>query len=466
VVVNRHGKDSVSFNLAAAEQQLFGSHPWGSIQKSRRGTAVLKTHIAEILSERLRSNFPDIRNDIEAILADKKSKRAKLGNPRNNYISKQNYVVDHVNKLKETFNQALNKPALVKGNRMRLRPVVAQLNAYFDTFVRNFGHQWAFQGVELPELTQNGGIAAGLNTPQPLSLWSDASSIQKAFNEDFAKVLNADSLLSEIRDQFDVLQATQLPGVINPDIYPLMYSKQAEKWEKISLKYLHYIYEAILRLLSAAFDQDCPRDGSTLLLSEELHTLAKKMLKETYVEAKKRIEDYCQTQTNSVRTLQSTNPAFSQRLQECQMKRHSSASSQAALVSWNKIKDFIPNEEQPAEDHSCLVVYQAFVQAFINELFEKGHHSRIENMALEVHDILQIYYDVRPFTEHDYVNQEQTAYLLNSSLWNTLYARSQTRSQRAFCSMKMALCEASTQILSETYPRVPSTSWRERTMPR
>lgn len=413
--MNRHGKDG-SFNLAAAEQQLFGSYPWGSIHKNRRGTAVLKTHIAEILSERLRSGFPDIRSEIEAILTEKESERVKLGNPRNNYISKQNYVVDHVNKLRETFNQALNKPALVKGNRMRLRPVVAQLNAYFDASVRTFGHQWAFEGVELPEATQKVRIAGGSNVSQPLSLWSDGESIQKAFNDSFAKVLDTDSLLNEIKVEFGILQSTQLPGVINPDIYPLMYSKQVAKWEGISLEYLQCIYEATVRLLIAAFEQDCPRRDSTLLLSEELHTLARKMLKETYAEAEKRIKDYCQTQTNSVRTLQSANPAFLQRVQESQMRRHDSAARDAAHVSWDRIKDFMPNGVHMEENHTCLSKYQEFVGNFILEFFEKGHHSQWENMALEVHDILQIYYDVSPFTKNGNINQEQTADLLNSSL--------------------------------------------------
>ncbi|KAI9149526.1 Interferon-induced GTP-binding protein Mx1 [Paramyrothecium foliicola] len=352
VVRNRHTMDPESFDIEAAEEQIFEASPWSSIPQDRRGTSILRTHIASILTDKLRADFPKIRRKIEKRLADSSQKRAGLGEPRNDFASKQKFIIDHVNKIAKIINRALNNSTQLPEEQMRLVPIVSQLNSYFDASARSFGHVWSFESDKSLESGENHRTGIDSISSASLSLLPVALRNKASFTKEYVEVLPTESFLSEITDEFLVLQANQLPGVINPAIYPIMYSKQALKWKGMALQHLQCVHDAVDLLIRGAIRTVCPPEGGTRVLHQELTSFVTSILEESHKEACEFIISFCEKETNPEHTLQSTYPGF----------------------HWK--------EGEGKTDMQLGLMFN-----FI-------HHTNPQNMQLEVHDVLQVYYEL------------------------------------------------------------------------
>jgi GTP-binding protein EngB required for normal cell division len=378
VVRNRHSMDNSSFDIAVAEGGIFGTAPWSSIPTNRRGTAVLRTHIAGILVSKLRSHFPHIREEIAGLLAGKKSEQASLGQPRNSHASRQKFVVDHVDKMAAVVHDALHNPALVSELELKLRKNIDTLNRIFGASMRQFGHKWNFDNYGLFERSLP--IDADLLSRLPDGLRSMAN-----FEKKIEKGSTSEQFIEEINHQFSDLQTTQLPGTINTAIYPIMYSKQTGKWNRVASAYLECVSEAIAVLLQGVFQLHCPAEGSTRILSNELTALYLGLFSETSKEAMRDIESYCKKQTNPQKMLLSSNPVFLEKIEERRFERFMSTQMDR-LEKIICISNYAHNGFEKDDNLGKEMLGR--------ELHSVIRREKKDNLALDVHDSIQVYYEL------------------------------------------------------------------------
>jgi hypothetical protein len=376
VVRNRHSMDDSSFDIAVAEGGIFGTAPWSSIPANRRGTAVLRTHIAGILASKLRSHFPQIREEIVGRLADRKRDQANLGQPRNSHASRQKFVVDRVDKMAAVVHDALHNPALVPELELKLRKNIDTLNRIFGASMRAFGHKWAFDNYQPSR--RDSIIEKDLLPRLPERL-----RVMANFEKKLEKVFTSEQFIEEVNDQFSDLQTTQLPGTINMDIYPIMYSKQTRKWNSVASAYLECVSEAVAALLHGVFLLHCPAEGSTRILHNELTALYLGMFYETSREAMADIESYCKKQTNPQKMLLSSNPVFLEKIEERRFERFMSTQMDRLA----QILSGYPADGYDEDDYES----KEFLGRQLHNVIRR---EKKDNLALDVHDSIQVYYEL------------------------------------------------------------------------
>lgn len=285
VVRNRSSKEDKLFDLAQAESQLFEKAPWDEINPDRRGTRMLRMHLSTLLSRRIRGNFPSIRNRIRELLAEAQKSRAVLGNARRTPSDRLQYLRDVVERFEALATNALEKPGLMP-EELRARNKVKSANDDFTRLMHISGHRHQFEDPDMDPLEEVRRMMAEKNEPpkneqddlvsnpqfsfqtntenkqppfsgsshsQPASkkprsfppyqantenkqsttspgpsttpVTPKKASLQIALNTDVGK-----SLRNDIREELHAFAGTQLPGLINPEVMPVLFQKQLVPW--------------------------------------------------------------------------------------------------------------------------------------------------------------------------------------------------------------------------------------------
>lgn len=185
---------------------------------------------------------------------------------------------------------------------------------------------------------------------------------------------------NEIRQQINIFQSNGLPGLLNIDIFPVLYRTQTQKWLVIATEHLQTIADDVLvaaiRILSHV-EQRHPlsphaREGIMDII-QEFHMTAHQM-------AKKSLTDYMEKEANF--PLQATNPAFVQELEVLRMRRAQIASLRHRHILENWLELNKPG----------LTIPQVMVQ--IDHMIRDLNSDPATRMENEVHDVLKVHYEV------------------------------------------------------------------------
>ncbi|EEU44491.1 uncharacterized protein NECHADRAFT_72072 [Fusarium vanettenii 77-13-4] len=372
LVRNRAGKDGDSFDLKAAEESLFSTAPWDRAPKNRLGSTALKTYLGHVLSSKIRDCFPELCAEIESTLNLKVAEKHSLGEPRDTHAAKQQYAMKTVDKFKAMADLALDRPEELPGDVAPLLWEVSELNQNFDDYMRIRGGKWELANAGVDPFSL---IAEHLGQEPKKSSASHvvpklSASLDKKF-PNCSVVHDSGDLLKAIEAQLAKYQAAQLPGIINPVVYPKMYQMQVEKWEKITHRHLFLVREAIQRCYMSILDFVCPSHGETNTLRKELENVLERILTESYEAAEAHREGVCGNETKC-KVLQTTAPRFGEQ-----------------VLGWRQLRFFTAMRAAQTADQNEAENLVAFVN-----YFQLAHPSLQKNMVNDVHDVLKVYYEI------------------------------------------------------------------------
>jgi hypothetical protein len=300
-----------------------------------------------------------------------------LGEPRTSHAARQQFVVATVRKYEEMAQTALDRPGFLD-HSMELRREVSRLNAEFDKFMRARGGTWEFEDIDVdPRVLldehmtlETQARAEGKRLPPRVRNVNKPkidASLDKAF-PGLSHIQDTRNLMGAIQDKLMLYQGSLLDGIINPDIYPDMYREQVKKWGHIANIHLARVAQAVSRCTASILNDVCPAESDTSTLSRELTAL----LEASWKESMQRTEDLCKSQcemeTKCVR-LQSTGPRFGDEIHGWRILRF-----YEGFVS-------VSQDCEPG-------------QLDLPKCFDSVHPSLGKNMAVDVHDVLKVYYKV------------------------------------------------------------------------
>lgn len=384
LVRNRTEEDSESTEVQDAEDKLFGEAPWTTVSKNRLGSTALKNHLGCVLSAKIRSSFPLLQEDIRKRLSESLAENEKLGRPRDNHSARLQYLIALVRPYEEKAKTALERPGLSEKPAMELRREVSLLNREFDMFMRAKGAFWEFEENDIdPRISikqlhlQTTENSENESEEESASKRSVSNALAKAF-PDCSHVGHSTNMIKVIRKTLDDFNGAQLPGVTNPDIYPIIYRQQVQKWTAITGHHLHRVWLAVKNCFEAMLNSVCPPTGGTAAIHKRLLKILTTRFQERYRALEVRCLAECNRET-SCRMPQTTDPRFEEEL-----------SSWRRLRFWRGLLQ-VNNSGEGLDLGAIDYYYQCL------------HLTAQENMVKDVHDVVRVYYKVSmPYSLAEY----------------------------------------------------------------
>jgi hypothetical protein len=393
VVRSRHDDDPPQLDLDAEEAQLFGRSGWSKVPDHKKGTSALKLHLSNLLSNRIAEAFPSLVSDIESKLDSAHEQKKSLGEPRETLAAKQKYLLQFVEKYGKQVAHALDRPNPDSLPEVKLRGHVARLNKEFDDAMRTYGQKWQF---EYPEIQSWHELKIIIDFFRSLDNGEHTATV-KAFVDQMERraklgdkspykrydnVLSHDDFLEKIKSQMNELQASQLSGVINPDILPIMYRMQVEKWEKIARTHLEQVLKTVQTCYEAILQHLCPRDDMRILYAE-LQKLLRPIFDKTVQEAMAELDAYCERVLRP-HMLQTLNPEWARQLD-----------------GWKRFRSYDITSKYECTLQSLSEVTR---EDWYSGFYDRHARGSPENMATEVHDHIHVFYNLTLETFVNHVN--------------------------------------------------------------
>jgi hypothetical protein len=231
------------------------------------------------------------------------------------------------------------------------------------------GHKYPFEKLTLPKssatpTTNNNSNPANVVTPPSSPPSIPAADISSGRP---TKDARPSLIFNEIRSQLALFQSTQLPGLVNPEIVPVLYEKQVEKWKQLTMDHLEAVSltvaEASKRMLIAV----CPQGTNELYL--QLFEALRARFDDALAQAREAATSYCVKQHQY--PLQTTDTTF---YKELQRRR---------TIRWQRSL-----EEVYKKHGEALPLWDAM------RLYEHLNPSAEQNIINEIHDVLAVYYEV------------------------------------------------------------------------
>ncbi|KPM38822.1 hypothetical protein AK830_g7733 [Neonectria ditissima] len=371
IVRNRSDQDPAGIDLNVAEKTLFRTAPWSKIPETRRGSAALKVHLGAILNRKIESGFPVIRDEISGRLHAKQAEKDILGEPRDSHDSMLNYASTIARSYESKAMLALDHPGRLKIPSMELRQEVRRLNEEFDRFMRAKGATWDFQDYDVNPRAKLAELNFTDGNPQARPHASPRKG-SPGFDESFAhytKMQSSEDLLRQIEEQLVGFQANQLPGIVNPDIFPAMYQLQVAKWLEIARIHLSRVKDTTATCIVTILESVCPATGGT----ERLFTGLRGLLEQSFHSANAQTDERCLIQCEQetkCTILQTTDPKFEE-----------------DIIGWRRVR--FQQALLAATHHKGPSATEALAKCF-----DLAHPSLKKNMVNEVHDVLKVYYKI------------------------------------------------------------------------
>ncbi|KAK8054689.1 hypothetical protein PG994_009756 [Apiospora phragmitis] len=388
VVRNHIGDEGASFDLDDAETTLFGSAPWSRVQSRRRGSRKLRDYLGGLLCAKIREEFPQMQEQVKFLLDEQMELKDVLGEPRADHRAQLQYLMKIVEGYDAKVRQALKSPWDLPEKQMQLRSIVSIRNKEFDKDMMNQGHTYEFEQPRLtyrqdpPATDQMELPPTHEGSPQPKAKrnGSHKKSTQKSPMDNSPQP--SAELRAEIQKQIHSFQSSQLPGLLNPDIFPVLYRKQTKKWRSIARDHLLRVSRDIAMAADSLLAEHLEAYDNLQPVIEDMgYKVEKKALDE--------LDKYCSQEDNF--PFFTTNPEFTWRLEENRLIRFKNYTFEHLQEVWDKVT------KQPNNG--------VLFDASLNVMYARIHPSAALHTEDEAHDILKAYYElsVRSFIE--YVNK-------------------------------------------------------------
>ncbi|KAM0234334.1 hypothetical protein ACHAP5_010148 [Fusarium lateritium] len=374
------------------EQRVFDKEPWSQIPAERRGTSKLRDHLGEILTCQIEEAFPQLEQEIQSQLSKRYVQLLQMGDHRITLSQNQAYLNQFVRKYSVQATLALRSPGQLESRDMDLRQKLGDLNTHFGKVMRWVGGVWAFgdggidphtsctryqavldnteiKGKEKNETAQK---ALYEMTYSPDNFQSALAKIQ-AF-EKYKDLESSEDFGNIIKDNLGRFGASQPPGVVNSDIYPVIYRLQISKWGFIAQEHLARVRDALKLSYETILKSTCPDTGGTSVLYNELKNRLHLMFEETFLKARRDLESYCKQETERV-FLQTNNPEFTIKLDGWRSLRYARAFHAGSTAKDGQAHDVISS------------------QTLVN-MWNSMDLSNETRMMLDIHDVVKVYYEL------------------------------------------------------------------------
>ncbi|KAF5622296.1 RBTMx2 [Fusarium sp. NRRL 52700] len=379
VVCNKTSESRVN------ENEFFNRKPWSQIHSGRRGSEKLKDHLGEILTCEIEKTFPKLQNDINARLKEKRARLKDMGEPRLNDSQQQEYLNRFVREYSSKCSWALRRPGLLESETMDLRQVLNHLNTQFDNVMRWVGGSWRFddEGVDPRAVCIEYGVFIDKEkeqsktareilfpTPKPEDYMDQLKKIP-AF-EEYEHVEPFGNFMHAVTSKLLRFGASQPPGVVNSDIYPVVYRAQVSKWGSMAQEHLDRVKDAMKSSYEEILHSVCPDSEGTMILHHELKNRLHSMFCETLSKAQQELDKYCQQETQK-ELLQTTNDEFRTKLEAWRMLRYARAFYLGV------------GGEEPRNLISGQTLYNMWTTMDLSDQ---------NRMVYDIHDVIKVYYGI------------------------------------------------------------------------
>jgi hypothetical protein len=352
---------------------------------------MLREYLGNLLGVRIRENFPAIQSSIEARLAEARMEMDSLGKPRDTKENRVKYLQDIAQRFEDEAGKAMNKPGRLP-EALRVRSLLRNQSEEFAQRMRQQGHTHPFEDHDVdPVETLNqmmaeaadsdedqfglgsGGNGGFSNLPitPPSSRSSPGFGTKKSNNFRTPTVAQhqqppqmADALFDEIRAQFRAFHTDQLPGLINPDVVPVLFQIQTENWNLFAREYGLKVADVLGNVASGILGRACPLQAGSTIVREGLLNVLRIFWNDAGRETTKELEIYCAR-------LHKLPPATENPLFDTKLK---------ALQAIRLMKSMQSLQKGSSSNFAAV--------------FKKLHFSIEDNMVKSIHDILKVYYSV------------------------------------------------------------------------
>lgn len=391
------GENDPDFDLGATERALFNKPAWSSVRADQRGTAQLRTYLGRLLSEKIRSAFPQLLGKLNDILASSQSHLSQLGEARTTTHLRRMFLADLARQYEIHAHEALERPWQLDDVRARVRSAVRVQNDAFGNEMRACGHVYEFEdhnvsdegywqrirevlrpdskedededkdsessGSSPPKVQRDKAASAAAKFKSARLAASQASSAH------ISPVLSTDALFEVIGEEVQTCGCTELPGFVHPDVIRRLYRLQTEKWYDAANEHLRTVAFTFQKAARCLLDTAVP----TTLGGEALNSGLWNVISQLYDNALKTSVDRLKTYSDGDRNklLQTTDAGFTQRLRLMQSLRLVTTINEAVTKAH---------------------LWEETVEELGDVLFHDAHHSSEANTVLEVHDALKVYY--------------------------------------------------------------------------
>ncbi|KAH7259113.1 P-loop containing nucleoside triphosphate hydrolase protein [Fusarium redolens] len=367
------------------EEQIFNREPWSQIYSGRRGSTKLKDHLGDILTSEIERVFPKLERDIQSRLQEKEARLKVMGEPRLDWSQKQAYLNLFVRKYSSKCTLALRRPGLLESETMDLRQELNSMNNQFDNVMRWVGGFWQFDDEDIDPWAVCNSYGAFVDNKQEDSRTAHQILFPTTEPKDYKEALKKIPAFEEhehvetferfadtVRDNLRRFGASQPPGVVNSDIYPVIYRVQVSKWGSIAQEHLDRVKDAMKSSYEEILRSVCPDSGSTLTLHHELKNRLHSMFCETFNKAKQDLELYCEQETQK-ELLQTTNHQFPSK-----------------LLAWRQLR-YVRAFYRGigGEEAQNLVSSQT-----LGNMWSCMDLSSENRMMYDIHDVIKVYYEI------------------------------------------------------------------------
>ncbi|KXJ85683.1 P-loop containing nucleoside triphosphate hydrolase protein [Microdochium bolleyi] len=365
VVSNRPTTATSASTVATTTETSFLSlPPWNRIPSSRRGTAMLRAHLSNMLCDRIRLNFPTIQASISAHLSAARSRLAVLGQPRLTHHDRQRYLGEFVQRYAALARDAVENPGLVEEG-LRIRTQVQQQKEAFAKEMREHGHTYQFEDAEVDPIAR---------------LAEDRDHCAGGHGTGGAE------LFDFIRRQLRAFQSTQLPGLVNPQVMPALVREQTAQWEAISSRHLQAVHEQVGTTAAAILHAVCPEDQFPVV-NRGLWAVLSRQWQTTAVGNGEELLRHCERERGGVDGTGSITGRASGHIDATGNKNF--AHELKALQTLRLLESMDALADAEEADSDSLAPRRGLRTELI---FNQLHFSIEDNMTKMVHDILKVYY--------------------------------------------------------------------------
>ncbi len=373
----------MSFDRDSVEHSTFSKDPWCQIPQERRGTAMLRRFLSNLLWRRIREAFPGMLHAVTELLVAAERNLAAMGNPRPTRSLQRAYLVAIAQRFQTLSKQALNSPQELPSDAMKLRGMAQMAQNNFANDLRRNGQFYNFANIDEtdPEpLAESAVPRLGINIAEMDSRGSRATV----------------TLQDEIRAQIIANRGEELPGMVNPVVLKPLMQKQASKWPILAKDHLenlaHITEDAVLEIMGHIKDEMRIPDYTRIRLETIVHEFAAAARKRAFEELAKI------WYRESTFPLSTNNPEFIANVKNAQLLRFGAAINRY-------MKSFPPapfiasltGEQDPSllkEISPIFKDWAIITPDTLDMLFGEMHLRNSNNTEDEIHDLLRAYYEV------------------------------------------------------------------------
>lgn len=380
------------------EEHFFKTAPWSSLSKSRTGISAMRTYLAQLLYDHIRSEFPQLVDDIRSKALETRQHIAGLGDSRTTPSEQRHYLTRIAHEYQTGNTEAIRgtySTILDPNDPRRLRMHIALENDKLASRIHNRGHLHQFEKVDSVDqkpvsaknlISANNLVSANVqtafidsgrkvsvlpkratNTPEP----AESGILSDQGKQGNAKLREA-SIYSWIRGRYRMSRGAELAGTVNPAVLEGLFGEQALPWGPIAKEYLDTVNMMVIRHIDWSCMELIPDKSTRRKINERNKRAVSKARDFAIAELDQISED----EMGGI--LQTTNHYFAENLAKNRQARY-------AL----RLKEYIEPRQRTSE---CGTPYMLAFDP--DDMVKKTYLSNEDSAVYDIHDILKAYYKV------------------------------------------------------------------------